>query len=154
MEVRVIPWYFLGIPRSPFLGRRKMQPLVHFSIMFWLYTALHYQSNRSSNFLVFHTSGGFSSRPAAFLFLVFVNTTSSYPWVNCLSLIFSWLFIFMIGLSATLGDFLSRFLKCSFHMCIRSSWLAVFSSTLEVFFLLLTSFTAMLYGIVYHLRSF
>ena len=49
--------------------------------------------------------------------------------------------MFVIGLSLTLGDFPKRFLKCSFHMCIRSSWLAVFSLVLEMHFLLRTSFT-------------
>ena len=49
--------------------------------------------------------------------------------------------IFVIGLSVTLGDFPSCFLKSSFHICIHSSWLAAFSLTLEVLFPLLTSFT-------------
>ena len=87
----------------------------------------------SSNFLVFHTFGGISSRPATFLFLIFVSITSSSPWVNCLSLMSCWiLIIFMIGLSVTLGDFPSRLVKCSFHTCIRSSGLAAFSLALEV----------------------
>ena len=47
----------------------------------------------------------------------------------------------MIGLLVTLGNFPSRYLKCSFHFCIRSSWLVAFSSALEMLFLLLTSFT-------------
>ena len=38
-------------------------------------------------------------------------------------------------------EFPSRYLKCSFHKCICSSWLAAFSFALEVLFLLLTSFT-------------
>ena len=54
------------------------------------------------------------------------------------------LIIFVIGSSITLGDFPSRFLKWSFHMCICSSWLAAFSLAPAVIFLLLTSFT------VYH----
>ena len=42
---------------------------------------------------------------------------------------FSWLLmIFMISLSVTLGEFPSRFLKCSFHICICFSWLVAFSS--------------------------
>ena len=94
------------------------------------------------NFLIFHTSGGISSRPAAFLFLIFVSTTSSSSWINCPSLISYWLLIiFIIDLSVTLGDFLSRFLKCSFHISIHSSGLAAFSLALNVFFLLLTLFT-------------
>ena len=48
-----------------------MQSYVHLSIVFWLYTVLQYRSSRSSNFLVFHTSGGISLSPAAFLFLIF-----------------------------------------------------------------------------------
>ena len=47
----------------------------------------------------------------------------------------------MKSLSVTLGDFPTRFLKCSFHMFIRSSWLIAVSLALEVFFLLLSSFT-------------
>ena len=71
--------------------------------------------------LFFHTSRGISSRPAAFLFLISISTTSS-SCVNCLSLMTSWLLTtFVIGLSVNLGDFPSRFLKCSFHICIRSS---------------------------------
>ena len=54
----------------------------------------------------------------------------------------SWLLIiFVIVSSLTLGDFPNRFLKCSFHRCIHSSWLAAFSLALAVLFLLLTSFT-------------
>ena len=40
--------------------------------------------------------------------------------------------------------FPSRFLKCSFHKCIRSSLLAAFNLALEVFFVLFTSFTVCL----------
>ena len=121
------------------LGKERVQPFVHLSIMFWLYTALQYRSSMSSNFLVFHTSGDISSSPAAFLFLIFLSTTSSCPWVNYLSLTSNWLLIFVIGLSVTLRDF-HIFLKCSFHMCIRSSWLAAFNLALGVLFLSLTQF--------------
>ena len=90
------------------------------------------------NFFVFHTSGDISFRLAAFLFLIFVSTMSSFS----SSLMSSWLLlIFVIVSSVTLREFSSRFLKCSFHMCIHSSWLTAFSLTLEVLFLLLTSFT-------------
>ena len=41
----------------------------------------------SSNYLVFHTSGGISSSPAALLFLIFLSTESSSSWVNGPSLI-------------------------------------------------------------------
>ena len=54
----------------------------------------------------------------------------------------SWLIIpFVISLSVTFGEFRSRFLKCSFHICIRSSRQAAFSLAVEVLFLLLASFT-------------
>ena len=51
-----------------FLGKERMHPFVHLSIVFWLYTALQCQSTMSSNSLVFHTYGGISSSLAAFLF--------------------------------------------------------------------------------------
>ena len=92
--------------------------------------------------LVLHTSGGISLGPAAFQFLIFVYSMSSSSWVNSLSLMSSWLLIiFLIAFSVTLGDFPSRFLKCSFHMCIRFSWLEDLVLALEALFLLLTSFT-------------
>ena len=130
----------MAILRSPFLGKRRMQPYVHFSIL-RLYMALQNRSCKTSNSLVFHTSGDISLRLATFLLLIFVSTTLS-SCVNCPSLMSCWLsIIFVIGLSVTLGDFPSRFLKCSFHICTRSSWLAAFILALEELFLLLTSFT-------------
>ena len=48
----------LAIPMAPFLGKGWMQLFVHLSIVLWLYMALRYWSSKSSNFLVFHTSGG------------------------------------------------------------------------------------------------
>ena len=83
------------------------------------------------------------------------HTTSSSSCVNCPCFISGWLLIiFVIGLSDILGGFPSKFLKCSFYMCIRSSWLAAFSLSLNVLFLLLTSFTVfMLFEIVYLLPS-
>ena len=96
----------------------------------------------SSNSLVFHTSGGILSSPAAFLFLIFLSTESSSSCVNYSSLMSSWLLIiFVIGSCLIFGGFLSKFLKYGFHMCIHSSWLAAFSLTLSVLFLLLTLFT-------------
>ena len=93
------------------------------------------------NFLIFLTSGGISSKPAAFLFLIFLRTTSS-SCVSCLSLIScKLLMIFVIRSSVPLGNFPSRFLKCCLHRYIRSSWLAVFSFALVLLLLLLTSFT-------------
>ena len=59
-----------------------MQPFSHHSIMSWLYAALQYRSGKSLNFLVFHTSGHISSRPATFLFLIFFRTTSNFSWVK------------------------------------------------------------------------
>ena len=88
-----------------------------------------------------------SSILLGYFLLIFINTTPRSSWVNCYSLMSSWLsIIFEIGLTVTLGDFLSRFLKYSFHMYIRSSWLATFSLALEVFFLLL------IYCLSCHLR--
>ena len=51
------------------------------------------------------------------------------------------LMIFMIDSSVTLWDFPSRFFKCCFHQCIRSSRQAAFNLALAVPLLLLTSFT-------------
>ena len=69
----------------------------------------------SSNCLVFHTSGGISSSPAAFLFLILLRTKSSSSLVkgpsftsNCL------LIILVMGSSVISGGFPSRFLKCCF----------------------------------------
>ena len=129
----------MAIPRSLFLEKGKMQPFVNLPIMFWLYTALQYWISMSLNFHVFHTSGGISSRPAAFLFLIFDSTTWSSSCV--ISLMSCWsLMISLIGSSVISFNFPRRFLKCSFHKC-SCSWLAAFSLALEVFFLLLTSFT-------------
>ena len=96
-----------------------------------------------SNSLVLHTSGGISSIPAPFLFLIFLSTELSSSCVKCPSSMSSWLLIiFVIGSSVTFGGFLSKFSKCSFHKCIHSSWLAAFSSTSAVIFRQLTSLTA------------
>ena len=134
MEVKVMPWLFLAISRSPFWGKGRMQPFVYLTFVYWLYTVMQPQSSRSLNFLVFHTFGGILSGSAAFLFLIFVSTMSSSSWVNCPSLMFIWiLIIFMIGLFVTLGNFPNRFLKFSFRMCIPSSWLPAFSLALKVY---------------------
>ena len=94
----------------------------------------------SSNSLVFHTSGGISSSPVAFLFLIFLSTQSSCSCVDCPSLMSNWLLIiFVIGSCLTFGGFPSKFSKCCFHRCIRSSWLVAFSLAFAVLFLLLTS---------------
>ena len=47
----------------------------------------------------------------------------------------------VIGSYVTFGGFPSKFSKCCFHSCIRSSWLVAFSLDFAVLFLLLTSFT-------------
>ena len=121
-----------------------MHPFVHLSIVFWLYTALQCQSSMSSNYLVFHTSGGISSSPAAFLFLIFLSTESS-SCVKCPSLISSCLqIILVIGSCVTFGGFPKKFSKCCFYMCVRSSRLVAFCLVFIVIFLLLTLLT------VYH----
>ena len=95
-----------------------------------------------SNFLVFHASGGNSSNPAAFLFLIFISTESSSSWVNCPSLMSNCLLIILvIGLCLTFGGLPSKFSKCCFHSCIRSCSLVPFSLAFTMLFLPLTSFT-------------
>ena len=127
-------------PRSPFLGKGSMHPFIHLSIGFWLYTALQCRSSMSSNCLVFHTSGGISSSPAAFLFLIFLRTESSSSCVNGPSLMSNCLLIILvIGSCVIFGGFPSKFSKWCFHSFILS-WFAALSFALAVFFLLLTSF--------------
>ena len=93
------------------------------------------------NCLVFHTAGGISSSPAAFLFLIFLRTESSSSWVNGPSLMsICLLIILLIGSCVTFGGFPSRFSKCCFHSFILSCWFVAFSFALAVLFLLLTSF--------------
>ena len=118
-----------------------MHHFIHLSIGFWLYTALQYRSSMSSNCLVFHTSEGILSSPAAFLFLTFLSTESSSSWVNGPSLMSNCLLIILvIGSCVTFGRFPSKFSKCCFHRCCRSCWLVAFTLALAVLFLLLTSF--------------
>ena len=75
----------------------------------------------SLNCLVFHTSGGISSSPAAFLFLIFLSTESSSSRVNSPSLMSNCLLtILVIGSCVTFGGFPSRFSKCCFHSFILS----------------------------------
>ena len=95
----------------------------------------------SSSCLVFHTSGGISSSPAAFLFLIFLRTESSSSLVNGPSLMSNCLLIILvIGSFVTFGGFPSRFSKHCFHSFTLSCWLAAFNFALAVLFLLLTSF--------------
>ena len=78
-----------------------------------------------SNSLVFHTSGGISSSPAAFLFLIFLSTELRSPCVNCPCLMSIWLLIiFMIGSCVTFGSFPRKFLKMLFPQ-VYSFFLAV-----------------------------
>ena len=128
-------------PRSPFLRNWSMHPFIHLSIGFWLYTALQCRSSMSSNCLVFHTSGGISSSPAAFLFLIFLRTESSSSCVNGPSLMSNCLLIILvIGSCVIFGGFPSKFSKWCFHSFILSCWFAALSFALAVFFLLLISF--------------
>ena len=94
-----------------------------------------------SNCLIFHTSGGISSSPAAFLFLIFLSTESSSPWVNGSSLMSNCLLIILvIGSCVTFCGFPSRFSKCCFHSFILSCWFVAFNLALGVLFFLLTLF--------------
>ena len=95
----------------------------------------------SSNCLVFHTSWVISSRPAAFLFLIFLWTESSSSTVNGLSLISNCLLIILvIGSCVNFGGFPCRFSKWCYHRFILSCCFAAFNFTLIVLFLLLTAF--------------
>ena len=142
MDVNVIPREFLANPMSPFLGKGKMYPLIHLSIGLWLYTALQCRGSMSSNFLVFHTPGGISSSPAAFLFLIFLSNEWISSWVNDPSQMSNCLLrILMIGSWVTSGRFPSKFSKCCFQSNVYSILLIVaFSLVLAVPFLLLTWF--------------
>ena len=95
----------------------------------------------SSNCLVFHTSGGISSSPAVFQFLIFLRTESSSSWVKSPSLMSNCLLIILvIGSCVTFGGFPNRFSKCCFHSFILSCWFVALNLFLVVLFLLLTSF--------------
>ena len=70
----------------------------------------------SSNCRVFHTFVGISSSPAAFLFLIFLNTELSSSRVKSPSLMSNCLLIILvIGLCVTFSGFPSRFSKCCFQ---------------------------------------
>ena len=85
----------------------------------------------SSNCLVFHTSGGISSSPAAFLLLILLSTESSFSRVNGPSLMSNCLLIILVtGSCVTFSGFPSRFSKCCFHSFIRSFWFVAFSLVL------------------------
>ena len=89
-----------------------MDPFVHLSIGFLLYTSLQCRSCKSSNCQVFHTLGGISSRPAAFLFSIFLSTESSSG-VNRPSLMSNCLLIILvIGSCVTFRGFPCKFSNC------------------------------------------
>ena len=91
---------------------------------------------------VFHTSGGISSSPAAFLFLIFLSTKSSFSCGNCPRLMPNCLLIIlMIASCVNFGGFPSKFSKGCFHSSIRFSWVVAFSLAFAMLFLLLTLFT-------------
>ena len=118
-----------------------MHLFIHLSTGFWLYVALQCRRSMSSNSLIFHTSGGISSSPAAFLFLIFHCTEWTSSWVNDPSLMSTCLLIILvIGSCVTFGGFPSKCSKCCFHRCIHSCWLVAFSLVFAVFFHMLTSF--------------
>ena len=99
----------------------------------------------STNPLVFHTSKGISSNSAAFSFFNFPQNWLSFSCVTCPSLMSNCLQIILgICSRVTFGGFRSKFSKCWFHNCIRSSWLVAFTLALAVLFLLCTSFTSFL----------
>ena len=67
---------------------------------------------------------------------------SSFSCVNRLNLIYNCLLIILVIISCvTFGGFPSKFSKCCFHRCIRSSLLVVFSLAFAVIFLFHTLFT-------------
>ena len=67
-----------------------------------------WQVFRAISRLVFHASGGISSSPAAFLFLIFLRTESSSSWVNGPILMCWSLCVFMDGWP-TKGYYLQHF---------------------------------------------
>ena len=75
-------------------------------------------------------------------FIIFLCSESNSSYLNSPCLISNLLLIIIvIGLCVIFGGFLSKFSKCWFHKCIRSSWLVAFSLAFAVLFFLLTSFT-------------
>ena len=112
-----------------FLGKGKMQPFIHFSILFHLHT-LHNWRSMYSNFLIFYTWGGILLRAADFLLLIF-STASSSSSINSPNLMSSWsLIIYSVSLSADSWNVL--FINEVFLLGWQLS---------KYFFLPLTSFT-------------
>ena len=100
----------------------------------------------SSNFFVFRTIGGITSRPAAFLILIFVSPTSSSS-VNNSRKMSKWPLKFFWYVYPS-EEFPSRCLKWCFHIGIRSPCSANFNFVLVVFFI-----SVVLIVIVYLLPS-
>ena len=118
------------ISRSPFLGKGRWS-LLFISLLYSVNILRCKIELLNQVFLVFHTSVDILSRPATFLLLIFLSPSLGFFLVNWSSMMYRWLLIiFVIGLSVTLGEFPSRFLKFSFHICI-SLWLEAFSFVLE-----------------------
>ena len=94
----------------------------------------------SSNRLLFHTSGGISSSPEAFLFLIFLRTESSSSLVQGPSLMSNYLLIILvIGSFVTFGGFPVDF-RNVFPQFYSFLLVWAFNFALVVLFLLLTSF--------------
>ena len=127
------PLQFLMILRSSFLGKGRGGCSL-LSISLWYFVNIQHCKIKSSNFLKVFCGH--------LKLLIFVSIMLSSSSVSCSSLMSSWLsIIFVIDLSVTLEENPSRFLKCSFHFCIRSSWLTACSFGIKVLFFLLISFT-------------
>ena len=130
MDIRVIPQLFLTILRSPFFGKRRMHPFVYLSIVFWLYTALLYQSSMALNSLVFHTFAGILSSLAAFLFLISLSTESGFSCIKCPSLMSCWLqrggdfYVHMLFLTAKVSHGTLSLALCliGMHSAAASKW--------------------------------
>ena len=114
LEVKFMHLLFLVILWSSFLGKEKTHAFVHL-IVFWLYTALHIEVVSRQISLTSISSGRISSRTAAFLLLIFDNTTLYSSCETRPSLMSLWLIIFVIGLSVTFGGFSKQILEMFFR---------------------------------------
>ena len=140
MDARVIRQQFLAIPRSPFLGKGGCIPLSISQFCSGYIGSYSIGAVYRWNPLSFILLGVFH-QALLLSYFNFFSTETSYC-VNCPSLISSWLLIiFEVVSCVTFGAFPSKFSKCCFHRCIRSSRLVAFSLSLAGLFLLLTSFT-------------
>ena len=73
----------LGNSEVTLLEERKDAALCPSLYCFLVIYGVAVSEQQVIEFFVFHTSGDISSRPAAFLFLIFVSTKSNTSWVNC-----------------------------------------------------------------------